>query len=257
MKVVLADRNFEGAQDVARELNKEGHQVAWAVMIDVADWEAQRAGFEAAVELLGGRIDYVFAVAGIFDVAWLPNRPKATTFEKPNLAPIDINATGALYTSSLAIQQFRRQEANKHGFHGKLVIVASGAGFYMIPAMPLYCASKTAIVGFVRSMGKLLAAENITLNAICPGIMRTAISTGDFHDTAEKRGLLVSPVTLVAAFEQLLGTDGTTGEAIEVMPDGAVIKEGAAYTNEDCRVRAEWAHQQTLQGNKVLAQSFH
>lgn len=123
MKVVLADRNYEGAQEVAKELNdvnKNKHgQIAWAVKIDVADWDSQRAGFEEAVEHLGGRVDYVFAVAGIFDVSWLPNRPKATTFEKPNLAPIDINATGALYTSSLAIEQFRRQEPSKHGFRGK------------------------------------------------------------------------------------------------------------------------------------------
>lgn len=98
-------------------------------------------------------------------------------------------------------------------------------------------------------MGTLLAPEQITLNAICPGIMRTAISSGDFHDTAEARGLLVSPSTLVAAFEELLGSNGTTGAAIEVMPDGTVIKEGAAYTNDDCRVRVEWgAHQQALQG---------
>jgi NAD(P)-dependent dehydrogenase (short-subunit alcohol dehydrogenase family) len=117
MRVFVADRNIEGAKEVAKELNKTG-QCAWAVQVDVSDWESQRKGFEAAVKELG-RIDYVFPVAGIPELSWLPNRPDATGFEKPNLSVFDVNGTGVLYTSALAIQHFRRQEPNKFGFRGK------------------------------------------------------------------------------------------------------------------------------------------
>lgn len=161
MKIFIADRNLEGALETAKALNKDCH-IAWAVKIDVEDWESQRGGFEAAVKELG-RIDYVFAVAGVFEQSWLPNRVGATTFEKPNLTTIDINGTGVMYTSALAIQQFRRQAPSKYGFRGKsrsqfipprlsrlpkrspdntVIIVSSGASFYSIPAMPIYCASK-------------------------------------------------------------------------------------------------------------------
>lgn len=119
MKVFIADRNLEGAEATAKELNAGSNgKAAWAVQVDVVDWDSQAAGFEAAVKELG-RIDYVFAVAGIPELSWLPNRPNATTFEKPNLAVFNVNANGVLLTSSLAIQQFRRQEPNKYGFRGK------------------------------------------------------------------------------------------------------------------------------------------
>jgi NAD(P)-dependent dehydrogenase (short-subunit alcohol dehydrogenase family) len=119
MRVFIADRNLEGAEATAKELNAGSNgKAAWAVQVDVVDWDSQAAGFEAAVKELG-RIDYVFAVAGIPELSWLPNRPKATTFEKPNLAVFNVNANGVLLTSSLAIQQFRRQEPNKYGFRGK------------------------------------------------------------------------------------------------------------------------------------------
>jgi NAD(P)-dependent dehydrogenase (short-subunit alcohol dehydrogenase family) len=119
IKVFVADRDLPGAEAVAAELNKnQKTQIAWAVRINVADWESQREGFEAAVKQFG-RIDYVYPIAGIGEVSWLPNRPGATEFTKPDLSVIDVDGTGVLYTASLAIQQFRRQEVNEYGFRGK------------------------------------------------------------------------------------------------------------------------------------------
>ncbi|GAB7356563.1 hypothetical protein MBLNU459_g7297t1 [Dothideomycetes sp. NU459] len=239
MRLFIADRNLEGAEEVAKELNVNG-QCAWAVQVDVADWDSQRNGFEAAVKEFG-RIDYVFAVAGITELSWLPNRPSSTGFEKPNLAVFDINGTGVLNTSALAIQQFRRQEPNKFGFRGKIVAVGSGCSFYYISTLPIYTAAKHAVVGFVRSFGKHLPKEQITLNAICPNIVRTSISTGDFYDKAEDKGLLISVDTLVEAFESLLGSSQISGEALEVLPgsEGHRVKENAEYTNEKVKQSVE------------------
>ncbi|KAL6407401.1 15-hydroxyprostaglandin dehydrogenase [Ilyonectria robusta] len=250
MKVFIADRNIQGAQEVAKQLNKNG-QVAWAVQVDVADWESQKNGFEAAVKEFS-RIDYVFPVAGIPESSWLPNRPNATTFEKPNLAVFDVNGTGALYSCALAIQQFRRQTPNKYGYRGKVVPVASGCGFYYITTLPIYTASKHAIVGFVRSFGKHLPEEKITLNAICPNIVKTSISTGDFYDRAGEKGLLITEDSLVAAFESLLGASDISGEAIEVLPGdgGWRIKEIPEYTNEKCRMSVEMTRDRSHRSHK-------
>ncbi|CAK7235176.1 hypothetical protein SBRCBS47491_009202 [Sporothrix bragantina] len=177
-----------------------GQPVASAVEIHAEDWDSQCLGFQEAIKQLG-RIDYVFAVAGINEQPWLPN----------------------------------------------LVLVSSGAGFYTIPAMPIYCASKNAIVGFVRSMGKLFNDDKITLNAICPGIVKTAISTSEFHVKAEQKGLLVAPETVVEAFESLLGTSSTTAEAIEVLPGRYSIKPRPEFTNEKSRKSVEMTYERTLQ----------
>ncbi|KAF5599670.1 15-hydroxyprostaglandin dehydrogenase [Fusarium pseudoanthophilum] len=236
MKVVVADRNLQGAEEACKEFNTKG-QAAWAVQADVGDWESQREAFEIAVERLG-RVDYVFPIAGITERPWNAKQPSVSGFVKPNLAVLDVNATGALYTCSLAIQQFRNQEPGKYGFRGKIVVVSSACGFYCIPSLPVYTAAKhSAIVGFVRTHGKLLPEEAITLNAICPTIVKTGISTGDFYDKADAKGLLITIESLVKAFENLLGDCETSGEAIEILPgdDGSRIKERPEYSNEKCK----------------------
>ena len=121
-KVVVADRNIKGAEDVCENLNQNGHgQVAWPVEIDAADWESQRKGFETGIARLG-RINYVFPVAGITERPWLPDHQEGQGFVKPNLAVMDVNGFGAIYTTSLAIQHFRAQEPDKYGFRGKGIV---------------------------------------------------------------------------------------------------------------------------------------
>lgn len=121
MKVYIADRDFEGAKSVAAELNKfskYSYSQVYATHVDVVDWESQRHGFEAAVKEFG-HIDYVFPIAGIAERLWIPNPKSFQGFVKPDLTTMDIDATGVIYTASLAVQQFRVQEAGPFGFKGK------------------------------------------------------------------------------------------------------------------------------------------
>ena len=71
------------------------------------------------VKDLGGRIDYVYSIAGIGEKVSVPNDPKAKGFVKPDLSVLDVDLYGFLYTSSLALQQMRRQEEGEDGFRGK------------------------------------------------------------------------------------------------------------------------------------------
>lgn len=125
MKIFVADRNIEGAVEIAKELNATT-QTVWPVQVDVADWESQRGAFEAAVKEFG-RIDYVFAVAGITERPWIVDRPETTEFPRPDLSVFDINANGVFYISALATMQFRRQEPNKYGFRGKSTLSIEGS----------------------------------------------------------------------------------------------------------------------------------
>ena len=96
-------------------------------------------------------------------------------------------------------------------------------------------------MGFVRTYGKSLPEEKITLNALCPNIVATNISTGDFYERAGAEGLLISVESLVQSFESLLGANATSGEAIEILPgsDGSRIKERPEYTNEKVKRSVE------------------
>lgn len=85
----------------------------------MSDWDSQREAFERALEVFGGRIDYVLPIAGIGERRSFPNRPKAKGFEKPDLKVIEVDEVGVIFTVSLAVQHFRRVERKGDGMRGR------------------------------------------------------------------------------------------------------------------------------------------
>ncbi|KIW83059.1 hypothetical protein Z517_02302 [Fonsecaea pedrosoi CBS 271.37] len=244
IKVYVADRDLKGAQTLADELNT-GDQVVWTVQVDVADWDSQRKAWEAA-EAEFKRIDYVLPIAGIGERRMFPNRPNSTGYEKPDLSVLEVDGIGVIYTVSLAVQHFRRQQPNQYGFRGKIMPVASVCGFYIHQTIPIYTAAKHAVVGFVRSYGKILAEEHITLNAVCPNKIRTGISTAAVYDKAEKLGVLVPMERLLEAFESLLGENPMSGECLEVAPQiGVRVVQFVPFINEESKLSADMTYERS------------
>jgi len=131
-KVAIADINHDGVKAVASQY-KDGEIVA-ALQLNAADWNSQVQTFEEAIQALGGHVDYVYPIAGIGERMSIPNDPKSKIFVKPDLSVLDVDLYGFLYTTSLAIQQMRRQEKNEQGFRGRIAVVASVCGFYCVPS---------------------------------------------------------------------------------------------------------------------------
>ena len=115
--------------------------MAQSAQLDVRDWNQQAKVFGQAVHALG-RIDYVYSIAGINERRWIENDPSLTGFEAPDLSVLDVDVTGLMYTVSLAVQQFRKQDKDENGFRGKIACVASVCGFYCCPTLPIYTAAK-------------------------------------------------------------------------------------------------------------------
>lgn len=86
--------------------------------VSVTDWDSQKKALEQAVKDLK-RIDYVFPIAGVGERKAIKNDPTATEFEKPDLTVIDVDLNGVLYTTFLAIQQFRHQDKDETGYRGR------------------------------------------------------------------------------------------------------------------------------------------
>ncbi|PNS20665.1 3-oxoacyl [Sphaceloma murrayae] len=233
IKTVVADINLTAAQAYVEALN-EKHSgsaasgastqvITSAVQVDITRWDSQVKAFEASLAFLGGQIDYVFAIAGIGERAWLPKLGDLAlqsngNFVKPDLSVIDANLVGTLHTVSLAVQQMQRQEPDAGAFRGRIAVAASVCGFYCVPSLPVYTAAKHGVIGFVRSYGKLLAGHGIALNAVCPLIVRTAISREEFYEDVEARGLVVPMEKVVAAFRECMSGSTVGGECLEVGP---------------------------------------
>lgn len=83
---------------------------------------------------------------------------------------MDINAKGVFLMSQHAARQMLKQESK-----GKIINMSSQAGKNGYRGMGNYVASKHAVIGFTKTMAVELASEKINVNAVCPGIVETAM----------------------------------------------------------------------------------
>ncbi|KAM5344277.1 hypothetical protein ACJ41O_012814 [Fusarium nematophilum] len=215
IKVFLADFDEKNLKVAATELG------APSAVVNVADWDSQVKGFKKAVSEFG-RIDYVYPIAGIGENSWIPplaSDQSPDDFAKPNLSIIKINVTGLLYSVALALQQFRRQGTGSNGFQGKIVCPGSIMGIYPCAGNPIYNTSKHAVTGLVRSYGRQLPREKITINAFCPSSVRTNFSNDVYYRTLEEEGLFTSMDGVLEVVEKTLGSSDISGECFEIGPN--------------------------------------
>ena len=126
----------------------------------------------------------------------------------------------------------------KAGDGGCIINTASVGGKIGFAGLAHYCASKFAIVGFTNSLAKELAAVNIRVNAICPGILRTQMweyladkrrDAGESKEQAWRRhvqtriplGRPQTPEDMGQLAVYLATAENVTGQAINV--DGGMV----------------------------------
>jgi 2-dehydro-3-deoxy-L-rhamnonate dehydrogenase (NAD+) len=132
--------------------------------VDVAQWDAVQTAMAQTVPALGG-LDVLVASAGI-------TGPNALLAEYPVEQwhkVFDVNVHGVFHCNRAAVP------AMLQGGYGRIVNIASVAGKEGNPNASAYSASKAAVIGLTKSLGKELAKRNITVNAVTPAAVRTAI----------------------------------------------------------------------------------
>jgi NAD(P)-dependent dehydrogenase (short-subunit alcohol dehydrogenase family) len=92
------------------------------------------------------------------------------------------------------------------------VATASLAGLIAFPPDPIYTLTKHAVVGFVRSVAPQLQAKNITVNAICPGVVDTPL-VGDAGAMLREAGFPMIEPSEIAAAVLMAATGTATGQA--------------------------------------------
>jgi 3-oxoacyl-[acyl-carrier protein] reductase len=139
-------------------------EAAIAVRLDITDWtEVERAAGETAGKL--GGIDILVASAGI-------TGPNATLADYPPESwrqVFDVNLHGLFHCNKAAVPFLLRAD------HGRIVNVASVAGKEGNPNASAYSASKAAVIGLTKSLGKELAKTPVTVNCVTPAAIRTPI----------------------------------------------------------------------------------
>jgi 3-hydroxybutyrate dehydrogenase len=125
-----------------------------------------------------GRIDIVVNNAGIQHVAPLDEFPP----EKWELI-IQLNLIAAFHVSRLTVPLMKKQ-----GW-GRIINIASAHALVASPFKTAYVAAKHGLAGLTKSLALELAQQNITVNAICPGYVKTQLVENQIADTAKARNM--------------------------------------------------------------------
>jgi len=161
--VVVAGRNVEAAIDTAASLASFGVK-ALGVRLDVSDSAEVAKTFES-IRKEFQRIDILVNNAGITKDGLLM-RMKEEAWD----AVIDINLKGVFLCTKEVIPDMAKQR------YGRIINITSVAAFMGNPGQANYSASKAGIVGLTKTVAREYAGRGITVNAVAPGFIETAMT---------------------------------------------------------------------------------
>lgn len=146
-------------QALVDEIEEMG-QRAMPVNCDVANSTQVSAMVEKTVETFG-RLDVLVNNAGIVRVSRVEDMSEAEWDRV-----MDVNVKGMFLCSRAAIPHLREST-------GTIINNGSVASFGGAAGLAHYCASKHAVIGLTKALALEVAADDVTVNAICPGIVDT------------------------------------------------------------------------------------
>lgn len=166
------------AQAELRALGVDAHVLA----VDASDEAGIDAGFAESVELAGGRIDSVFANAGVGGSG--ARFPDVTLEEWRRVMTTNLDGVFLLFRA--ATNHMIEQGG------GALVATSSTSAIHGAAGNEAYGTSKTALLGFCRALAVNLARHQIRVNALLPGWTITELAAGGyandkFRDATLKR----------------------------------------------------------------------
>lgn len=215
---VLADRGREAFARMAGD----GGRAHFAVG-DVSD-EARVAAIAAEVERANGRIDVLVNNAAV-QVEGRLHEQTVDAFRRV----VDVNLLGTFLWSRAVLPAMLRQRS------GVIINLSSILGLVGDPVLPVYSATKAAILGLTRSVAVAYAREGIRCVAICPGDVDTELNDQYFdsqpdpvafrakveHEYPMKR--IGRPDEIAALAAYLASEDASFVTGTHVLADGGVL----------------------------------
>ncbi len=192
-RIALAARNEAKLEAVAAEIEAAGGQ-AKPFLMDVSDEASIQAAAKASIAHFGA-VEILVNNAGITRDTLLL-RMKRADWD----AVMTTNLTGAFLLTQALLNPMLRAR------WGRIINVSSVVGRTGQAGQANYAASKAGLIGFTRSMAREVASRSVTVNAVAPGYIETAM-TSVLED--KQREALLSHIPLGRA-----GTDEEVAHAV-------------------------------------------
>lgn len=173
--VYCADIDAVGAKIASEQISKATGNLAFELVVDIADKASVREAFSKAITR-SGRLDVCFANAGIAE----PDLPLDFSSYTDDLWKrlLDVNLTGVWNTDSVAAEYMIAQGGGSIINTASIVGVVADAQYGCIG----YAAAKGGVVQLTRQLGVMLAKQNVRVNAIAPGYVATGLSNAEVLD---------------------------------------------------------------------------
>ena len=216
------DVQAEPLASLVGEIRSAGGQ-AEAAVADITDAEAVQGAADGLREELGPA-SVVIANAGIVLTGEYVEDLDPVAWK----AVIDVNLTGTFLTARAAIPQLREAGG------GSLILISSVCGLTTSPGYAAYNASKHGTIGLMRTLANELSPAGITVNAVCPGWVRTPMLDQSV-DAADEAGpgdfarmhlieRLIEPEEVTGAVEWLASPAARMVTGVALPVDGGLLE---------------------------------
>lgn len=212
-KVMLADIDADQGRQRVAEIEAAGGQAAFR-RTDVSRAEEMRALVEETLQRFG-RLDILHNNAGISG----GNAFTADIAEEEWDRVIGINLKGVWLGLKYAIPPMLEQGG------GVIVNTASALSITVLPGSAHYIATKHAVAGLTKTAAIEYASRNIRINAVCPGVIRTAmLNSHPQLEEFEPKLLALHPAGRLGEIEEVVNA------VLWLASDGASFMHGSLMT---------------------------
>jgi NAD(P)-dependent dehydrogenase (short-subunit alcohol dehydrogenase family) len=201
--VVVSARSSDQIAKVVEEI-VAGGGTGVGVSADVSrEEDVQRIVAETMDKF--GRVDILVNNAGIIRTG-----PLVAVDSAEWRQVIEINLMGTFHCTKAVVPILIEQQ------WGRIINISSRSGKLGHPYLSAYCASKHGVVGFTKSIAEELAPFNITVNAICPGLVETDMVPETVKQQAGSGIIKPRQIADLALYLASDSASAITGESINV-----------------------------------------